>query len=294
MSLASLIRSLEEVFRGSGVPSPRVDAEILAAHVLGLSRTDVHLGGGMEVSRADEERIRALARRRAARYPLQYLTGECEFHSLAFLVREGVFIPRPETEVLVEAVACRLEAGGRRPRNLLEIGTGTGVICISPARALGWNAAGTGGPRVVATDISFEAVETAALNAAKHGVENLMQFAVGDGIGFLKGVGGGEGFDVFVCNPPYVAASEIAGLQPEVRDHEPRAALDGGKDGLEFMRRIIPALPSILAGGALAAFETAPDQAGAVTRLLREAGALETEVVRDLSGRDRVTIARMA
>jgi release factor glutamine methyltransferase len=292
LPLASLIASLEKRFAEAGIRPARAEAEIITGHVLGLGRSALYLAGEREVEPADEERIMELARRRATRYPLQYITGECEFYSLAFGVAEGVFIPRPETEVLVENVVRCIESAGKRPRTLLEVGTGTGVISVSLALALG--ATWPRRPRIVATDISPRAVENARANAGRHGVQNLMEFVVGDGITFLRETGGGGRFDVFVCNPPYVAASDIEGLEPEVRDHEPRAALCGGEDGMEFIRRIVPALASILASGALVAFEIAPGQAEAVSRLLRVAGAAGIEVVRDLSDRDRVIIARMA
>lgn len=292
LHLSSLIASLEESFKCAGIVSARVEAELLAGHVLGLSRSDLIVKGGMEVPAADEKRITELAGRREERYPLQYIIGECEFLSLDFAVRGGVFIPRPETEVLVESVAGRVEVPDDRTLRIIDIGTGTGAICISLAHVLRESCAC--GLNVLATDISFEAVRTARGNASRHGLENSMKFAVGDGISFIRERDGREGFDICVSNPPYVASSDIEGLEPEVRDHEPRAALDGGRDGLEFIRRIVPGLPSILREGALVALEIAPGQAREVEGLLAGTGAAGTEVVKDLSGRDRVIIARMA
>jgi release factor glutamine methyltransferase len=285
--LSSLIASLEALLRYAGIEQARVDAELIAGHVLGLKRSGLHMEGASEVSPEDEARMIALARRRAERYPLQYITGECEFHSLDFAVRHGVFIPRPETEVLVDCVAGMARDIGRAPLKLLEIGAGTGIVSVSLALELG------GGVDILVTDISLEAVTLTRENAARHGVENMMRFAVGDGISFLKAAAGG-GFDICVSNPPYVAASEIEGLEPEVRDYEPRSALDGGEDGLEFVRRIVPGLPSIMSERALVAFEIAPGQAASVRELLAGAGASETETVKDLAGRDRVVTARMA
>ena len=280
----------------AGIASARTDAELIAGHALGLKRTMLYADGGREVSPRDEESMLEMAGRRARRYPLQYITGKCEFMSLAFGLREGVFIPRPETEVLVESVLALLApgAGGDRPR-ILEVGTGAGVISVSLAFALGRDLGrdGEAGFRIVATDISPAAVLTARDNAARHGVGNFMQFVVGDGISFLRRADGGGPFDVFVCNPPYVRAGEIEALEPEVRDHEPRAALDGGEDGLDFARRILPCLPSILSRGALVALEMAPGQGEAVGRLLTGAGAGAVRVIKDLSGRDRVITARM-
>ena len=291
MSLATLLKSIEEVISRAGIAPARTEAEIIAGHVLGLTRVELYSEGGREVPSADAERALELARRRAERYPLQYVTGECEFMSLPFTMREGVFIPRPETEVLIETVLEMVRGEGIAPGGVIEVGTGSGVIGVCLGRAL---AEGGGHPAIVATDISPAAVEAAKGNAYRHGVENLMQFIVGDGISFIKETDGGGRFDLFVCNPPYVRTSEIGSLEPEVRDHEPRAALDGGEDGLAFVRRIVPSLPSILLRGALVALEIAPDQGEAVGRLLTGAGASGVEVAKDLSGRDRVITARMA
>ncbi len=292
MSIVALVTSVEHILSGAGISTARTEAEIIAGHVLGLTRTGLYLDGERDVSPGDAERLLELARRRAGRYPLQYITGECEFMSLAFGLREGVFIPRPETEVLVECVIEKAKAAGAGRLKIIEMGTGSGVICVSLACVLGMERGAL--LSMVATDVSAVSVDTARANASRHGVENLMQFIVGDGISFLRETDGGGGFDIFVCNPPYVRAADIAGLEPEVRDHEPRAALDGGEDGLEFVRRIIPALPSILSRGALVALEVAPDQGEAVGRLLEGAGAAAVGVVKDLSGRDRVITARMA
>jgi release factor glutamine methyltransferase len=291
LTLAALLDSVEAMLARAGISPARPEAEIIAGHALNLKRTGLYIEGGREVPREDERRVLELAGRRARRYPLQYITGECEFMSLAFGLREGVFIPRPETEVLVECVLELLAPEAARGRTrLLEVGTGSGVIAVSLACAL----AGRGGAfSALATDVSQVAVGTARANAAEHGVGKYMQFVVGDGISFLRRGDGRRGFDVFVCNPPYVRRSEIGGLEPEVRDHEPRAALDGGEDGLEFVRRIVPGLASVLSGGALVALEMAPDQGEAIGRLLAGAGAVRVDVIRDLSGRDRVITARM-
>ena len=274
-----MLAAIEDRLSRAGIDSARTEAEVLACHVLGLTRSDLHLNGSEALTPKLEARINDAASLRAERYPLQYITGECEFYSLPFTVREGVFIPRPETEVLVESVLRAV----RRPRALLEVGSGCGVVCVCLARELQPG-------RVVATDISPAAARVTAENAARHGVRDIIQVVVGDGMDFLRR--GGQ-FDLFVCNPPYVAASEIEGLEPEVRDYEPRAALDGGVDGLEFIRRIVPALPSILMSGALAALEIAPDQTEAVAGMLAGSGVRGIECVRDLCGRNRVITARM-
>jgi release factor glutamine methyltransferase len=297
VSLSSFLSSVEKSLSLAGIASARTEAELLAGYALGLSRTNLHLEAARGLSPDEESRIMELVGRRLMRYPLQYITGECEFLSRAFAVHEGVFIPRPETEVLVESIARRAGEGGP-PLSMLEVGAGTGVVSVSLAREMHFR-------RIVCTDISPLAALNTRENALRHGVESLMHIVVGDGISFL-GCGcaagrdrGGDGrlggacFDLFVCNPPYIAAREIEELEPEVREYEPRVALDGGEDGLSFVRRIFSDLPSILSRGAMVALEIGEDQAGRVSALLRGSGGRGVEVVKDLSGRNRVVTARM-
>ncbi len=233
-----------------------------------------------------------LLERKAAGEPVQYLIGEQWFYGLPFAVTPAVLIPRPETELLVEAVleaADRLwpDARGATERadaaapTVVDVGTGSGAIAVTLAsQRPGW--------RVEASDLSADALETARGNAARHCAAARMRFAQGD----LLAPFAGRGIDVLVSNPPYIPASDIAGLQREVRDHEPRLALDGGKDGLDPYRRMLEQLPSLAAVPRIVAFELGQGQAQEVARMLREAGHWpDIRIVSDYAGIERHVIA---
>lgn len=302
MTLSSLLSHVKLTLEDSGVASPEVDAEMLISHVLGLSRAGLYLEPTKLIAPEREARIMELTGRRAERVPLQLVLGECEFMSLTFRTRRGVFIPRPETEVLVDAVIEKARRIGRAG-TVLDVGTGCGVIAVSLAKMLKPDL-------VVACDICGIAVEIASENAILNRVDDTVRFVVGDGAGFLREVcrrqgasgaeidgrmrqGGWGGFDVVVCNPPYVATAEIAGLEPEVRDHDPAAALDGGSCGTEFIDGIVPQLTSIVRDGGIVALEIGSTQAEAVCSIFRESGLRSVETLRDLAGLDRVIIGRV-
>jgi release factor glutamine methyltransferase len=267
--------------------NPDVEAETIISHILGLKRSRLYIEGARDLTADEESRIAALVGGRRRRYPLQYLLGEVEFMGLRLKMRQGVFIPRPETEILVETVIRRLGRGLR----VLDLGTGSGAIAVSLARYLAPEI-------VVATDVSAVAAALARENAALNGVADRVAVVVADGIAALRRAAPGaatsaashSGFDLVVGNPPYVATGEIEGLQPEVRDYEPRAALDGGPSGLDFFAGVLGNLPSILRGPGVVAFEIGAAQAAEVSALFAGAGLGGIEVVSDLAGRDRIVL----
>ena len=183
MNLSSLLRSVRKSLEAAGVPSPGVDAELLLSHGLRISRSEIYLEPARELSPAEESLVVDLARERAKRVPLQYVTGECEFMSLTFKMKEGVFIPRPETEVLVEAMIERIEADSLKSHAMLDLCTGSGAIAVSLACHF---KAGL----VLASDISPLAVEIARENAILNGVNEIMRFAVSDGLSAFGSVAG--------------------------------------------------------------------------------------------------------
>jgi release factor glutamine methyltransferase len=259
-----------------------VDADILAGLALGLTRAQVHVHALDEVEDARLQRAFELARQRSKRIPLQHLTGETEFYSFPFKVRPGVFIPRPETETVIKVAAPALLRS--RPVRVLDLCTGTGVLGVTLARMLGpaW---------VLATDISIEAVELARDNAILNGADSRMEFTVGDGLDFLDKRGEDEAkFDAIVCNPPYVESAEIEVLEPEVRDHDPRIALDGGPGGLEFIEGILPGAASLLKETGFIAFEIGSDQGRRARDLVETSGLTCELIMPDLAGRDRVVV----
>jgi release factor glutamine methyltransferase len=286
VTLSSLLAAVRQTLRSYGVINPDVEAETIIAHVLGLKRTEIYLEPGRQVDPGDHVRILEIVGERERRFPLQYLLGEVEFMGLPLRMRQGVFIPRPETEILVETLIARA-AGAGAVRNILDVGTGSGAIAVALAKYLK--------PQmVVALDVSREAAELTQTNARLNGVARVVAPVVGDGLAPIRSAGEARAvFDLVVTNPPYVETAEIDRLQPEVRDYEPRLALDGGADGLAFIAGVLPGIPSILRKGSIVAFEIGATQAEAVSGLFGRAGLREIEVVRDLAGRDRIILGVM-
>jgi release factor glutamine methyltransferase len=265
-----LVAGTEEL-AAAGVPSPRVDAEWLLAHALGVLRTELYVD--RDEAPADGERVfRELVARRAAREPLAYVLGEWGFRRLTLSVDPRVLIPRPETEVLVER-CLELIADLAGPR-VLDVGVGSGAIALAIADE-------HPGARVVATDSSSDALAVAAENAARTGLS--VELVEGQLLAGLDGP-----FDLVVANPPYVAPEDVDALPPEVGEHEPRAALieSGATEAIAEQ-----ALSRLAAGGSLA-FEVADGKAGEVAALLRRLGYEEVTIGEDLAGRERVVDGR--
>ena len=260
-----------------GVESARLEAEVLLADALGSDPGRLYLE--RVVSEPVRLRFAELLDRRGRREPLQHLRGRQEFFSRDFVVDPCVLIPRPETERLIEIVLGRLRPI-QRPR-ILDVGTGSGVIAVTLALELP-------GAQVFATEVSAAALEVAKENARRLGVGERIEFRSGD----LVAPFAGERFDLVVSNPPYVPTGEIAGLSPEVRDHEPRVALDGGADGLELYRRLAACVDEVLVERGWLAVEIGFGQGDAVRRMFSQSGSTAVEVERDLAGIERVVVVR--
>jgi release factor glutamine methyltransferase len=270
----ALVRWTTDYFQKHGLPTPRLDAELLLAHVLGGRRIDLYLGFEAPVGESERGRYRDLVRRRADdRVPVAYLTGEREFWSCTLQVEPEVLVPRPETECVVEAVVAL------GPTRVVDVGTGSGAIGCAVALEC---------PEatVVAIDRSPVAVRVARANAERLGLGDRVRFLVGD---LLSPVAGR--WDVVVANLPYVPTASLSTLPPEVR-HEPKMALDGGPDGLDVVRELVRHAPGALSHAGAVVLEVGEGQASEVERLLREAGAPDTAVRKDLAGIERVVIAR--
>ena len=267
-----LVRWTTDYFRGCGIATPRLDAELLLAHVLGERRIDLYLGFERAVEAADRARYRELVRRRGVdRLPVAYLTGEREFWSLPLRVGPEVLVPRPETETLVETVR------ELRPSRVVDVGTGCGTIACAVAAEL---------PEafVLAIDLAPAALRVARANAERLGLEPRVRVAAGDLLGPVAGR-----WDVVAANLPYVPTARLAALPPEVR-HEPRMALDGGPEGLDLLRRLVADAPRALARPGALVLEVGEGQASEVEGLVRGAGAAGTEIRKDLAGIERVVI----
>ncbi len=265
----------------AAIDSPQKEARLLLAHVLGVRPIEVIARSDDEPTDDEKARFRDLIKRRVDGTPAAYLTGTRDFYMLTFEVTPAVLIPRPDTETLVVAAVdfSKLKPGAR----VLDLGTGSGCVAVSLAHQ-------NKGTTVAAVDISPAALEVARRNAARHGVADRVSFHEGD---WLAAVPAGDGFDLIVSNPPYIAPDEFAALDPGVRDHEPRLALDGGPDGLTFYRRLAADGPAQLADGGRAMVEVGHTQAAAVRELFQAAGWSPGPTYKDLASIDRVvTFAR--
>jgi release factor glutamine methyltransferase len=282
-TILALIRWADERFKKEGIPTPRLDAEILLAESLGMDRVGLYTHFDQPLRPDELARFRQLIVRRLRREPIAYILGTKEFWSLSFKVNPHVLIPRPETEILVsEALKVLAFLKGREPR-ILEIGTGSGAISVALAKEIG-------GATIVATDVSAPALSVAAENARDNEVADRILFVEGD---LFKPLQKGEPFDLVITNPPYIPRGQFPSLMPEVRDFEPRMALDGGGDGLDFFRRALPAVGEFLHPGGWFLAEIGQGQDEGVLKLAQKASDLGSfDFAKDLAGIRRVFKAR--
>ncbi|MCK4537942.1 MAG: peptide chain release factor N(5)-glutamine methyltransferase [Candidatus Krumholzibacteria bacterium] len=274
------VRLSEGYLQKHGVESPRLSAEHLLARALDCSRLDLYLRFEENLEEKILKRYRKDLKIRASHYPLQYILGETEFFSLPFGMSEGVFIPRPETELLVEAVEKKMES--KEKADFMEIGTGSGIISGTLAkRHPEW--------RGVTFDISPAAAFLARKNFMALGVDDRLEILIADGFDAIRG---DARFDILVSNPPYIPTGDIEGLQEEVSLFESRAALDGGPDGLSFYPMITVQGGSFLRPGGLVALEVGEGQATDVGNIFRNEGYEEIEIWKDYNNKERVVTAR--
>jgi release factor glutamine methyltransferase len=306
VTVLEVIQRSSDFLARKGVDSPRLQAELLLAHVLQTPRMKLYLNFERPLTKSELETLRGLVKRRGEREPLQHIVGLTSFCGLEIAVNRDVLIPRPETELLAEeAWKFLLAASGGNtgpefpsPRSspldgrgegvnrpspvVLDFGTGSGCLALAIAVKC---------PQAVvhAIDISEAALELARENALRLGLAERVLFHAGDGFNALPD---GAGFDLIVSNPPYIPSAEIETLQQEVRDHDPQLALDGGMDGLDFYRRLaVEAVPRLKPGGKVM-LEHGDGQGDAVAKLLTQHGWTVESVLKDYSGRGRILIAR--
>jgi release factor glutamine methyltransferase len=315
VTVLEAIRKSTEFLTKKDVESPRLQTELLLAHLLHMPRMKLYLNFERALSPAETDALRELVKRRGQHEPLQHLTGSTSFCGLEIAVNRHALVPRPETELLAEAGWQFLNREGRcagdpnsgpaarRPSQdifpaALDLGTGTG--CIAIALAVKCPDA-----KVVATDVSADALTLARENAKRHGVAEQIEFLPGDGFDFNRDVrSAGEPdlgtaarcpsqFDLIISNPPYIPSADIATLQPEVRDFDPHTALDGGEDGLNFYRMFsVQAKPFMKSGGRLM-LEFGDGQVGAIRRIFEIEKWIVEAVREDYSHRARILIAKL-
>lgn len=281
VTIQEALRRGAAALRFAGVEEPELEAEILLRHVLGLSRAQIITRFPQDLTPEQHAAFQDLLDRRRARQPTAYLVGHREFYGMEFLVTPAVLIPRPETELVVEAaleIGRRMAASGTPPV-VVDVGTGSGVIAVCLAQRLVPS-------RVIATDVSAGALAVAGYNARRHRVAGRIEFRCGDLLDPVP-----EPADLIVSNPPYVPTDVWAALPPEIRDHEPRAALDGGPDGLDVVRRLLARAPGHLRPGGAVVLELGHGQARAAVELACDAFPGADVAVRpDLAGHDRVVV----
>ena len=277
--MLKVIKWTTEHFQKKGIDNPRLEAEVLLAHLLGIDRMGLYLNYETPLTEGERAAYREMIQRRTAGEPIAYIVGYKEFWSMRFAVSPECLIPRPETEHLVEETV-RIGKGLQPPLRALEIGHGCGVTAIALATELE-------GAQIVATDISPGAHSLAKENAETHGVGERVKFVLGD-----LYPPGEEPFGLICSNPPYIPTREILQLAPEVRDYEPLTALDGGEDGLRFFREIAQGAPDFLIEGGWLLLEIGKGQDPQVATILQEQGFSHIDLIPDYAGVKRVITAQ--
>jgi release factor glutamine methyltransferase len=294
-TVSVLLRRGEHYLAGHGVPNARRNAEWLLSHVLACRAADLYLDTGYVPAPIQVDAYERLLRRRGTREPLQYILGSTEFMSLPFCSTAGVFIPRPDTELLVEQVegylAGRSSRGSRSATgddalgadmSVADLCCGSGVIAVSLVKRVR-------GTRAIAVDVSPAAIDLTAKNAELNDVGDRVESVCREAVDFLAHTS--ARFDAIVCNPPYVASRDIGTLPPEIKFHEPRLGLDGGARGVNFYVAAAPMLRGALKFGGMVAFEIGFDQGELVSGLLAGESFERITVHQDYAGHDRVVTA---
>jgi len=284
VTVLEVIRRSAEFFEKKGVDSPRLQAELLLGHLLQVPRMQLYLNFERELAPAELDAFRELVKRRGQREPLQQIVGSTSFCGLEISVTRDVLVPRPETELLAEQACVLLTelASSTAPQPMaLDFGTGSG--CVVAALAHKCPAA-----RFMAVDVSAQALKVARENASRHDLAERIQFVQGSGFEALPA---GMHFDLIVSNPPYIPSGDLAGLQPEVRDFEPREALDGGPDGLDFYRRFAAEAGAWLRTSGKIMLEFGDEQAPALRKIFEQQNWIVERIVEDYTQRPRILIA---
>ncbi|MCX6905567.1 MAG: peptide chain release factor N(5)-glutamine methyltransferase [Verrucomicrobia bacterium] len=284
MTVLEVIQRSTDYLAQKGVESPRRNIEEMLAQRLKLPRLQLYLNFDRALAEADLEVLRAMVKRRGQREPLQHILGSVCFCGLDLAANRHALVPRPETELLAEQAWHYLSTLSLSGPSVLDLGTGTGCLAITLAKKVP-------GAQVHAVEVSSEALALARQNAQTHGLADLIHFHEGDGFAALPP---GLQFDLLVSNPPYIPSAEIETLQPEVRHFDPRLALDGGPDGLDFHRRIARETARWLKAGGRIMLEFGDGQAEALAEILVAQNWIVEARVEDYSRRPRILVVRSA
>jgi len=284
-TILKVLKWTTSYFKSRSIESPRPSAEILLAHTLDINRIDLYLRYDQPLNSNELEKFKALIKRRVDREPVAYITGIKEFWSLELVVTKEVLIPRPDTECLVEVSLSLLSAASAgnseiKPMHILDLGTGSGAIVLALAKEQPMHF-------YFASDCSVEIIKVAIKNAKKNNFYEKVLFFAGDWLSSLND--GKISFDMIVSNPPYIRSGDIAGLQPEIYEYEPRVAIDGKEDGLSSLKQIIYSAHTFIKQYGMLILEIGHDQRNDVRRIAENCGKYENIVFsKDYSGYDRV------
>ncbi len=279
-TIKDALYTASEMFAEAGIETPALDARVLLSHVTGKGRTYL-MAHSEDTLACDQKSVfESCVKRRAQREPVAYITNTKQFYAHDFYVDPCVLVPRPETELLVETTLKLLPI---RPSVICEIGAGSGAVSASIALA-------NPTVHIIATDISVTALEVAQKNLQTHGVSDRVELRHGDATSPLSDYE--CRLDAIITNPPYIPSSDIPALQPEVAEYEPKGALDGGKDGLDFYRLFIPESIKYLTSGGFIAMEIGKGQHVEVEKLCNLAGFMGVKIKKDLAGIERVITAK--
>ena len=281
VTIAAVRRALAQAFRSAGLDSPDLDARLLVGHALSLDHSALASNSERPLSGEDISSIAALAERRLAHEPVARILGHKEFWGLDFIVTPATLVPRPDTETIVETALAAI-ADRAAPLRIADFGTGTGALLLALLSELP-NAVG------VATDVSLDALAVARHNAHHLNLASRSYFAACSYGSALRGA-----FDLIVCNPPYIPSADIAGLDSDVRDYDPRLALDGGASGLDGYRELVSDACRLLTPAGLLVVELGIGQGRAVAALMQEGGIVAEPPRADLSGHFRALLGRLA
>ena len=283
--MLEIIKRSTDFLARKGVDSPRLQTELLLAHLLNMPRMKLYLNFERALTPSEVERFRDLIQRRGQREPLQHLVGSTSFCGLEIGLNQHVLIPRPETELLAERgwqFLSQLSTTNSHLSTALDFGAGSGCVAIALAVK-------SPAVQVYALEICAEATAMARQNAERHGVTKRIQFFEGDGFAVLPAA---LAFDLIISNPPYIRTAEIETLQPEVRDYEPRCALDGGEDGLDYFRRLAAeAFPFLKPSGALMV-EFGDGQAEPIREIFQREKWIVDAIHDDYTRRPRILVAK--
>ena len=288
-TVGQTLKNIRKIFKNKGIINSEREAEILLSYSLEMSRSEIYLNSDRVLKDIEKTQLEKKIQKRIEKIPLQYITKHQEFMGMDFLVEKGVLIPRPETEILVEEVIKKLK--NYKCSNNLEVadlGTGTGIIAICIAKFIE-------DIIIYATDISKTSLKTALKNAQKHACKDKIIFLLGDLFEPFMGKIEKNSLDGIISNPPYIDSYDFRLLPPEIKDNEPKIALSGGIDGLDYYRKIIRKSSQYLKKSGFIALEVGSNQSQAVKELILKENNFnkDIEIVKDYLGIERVIIAYM-